>query len=353
MTDTLEEDKEIDGLMPVESPTPPKSTVEEPVDGPYFVAEDKEYINKLKTLLKKLRRYRWLYFHSSDYYERIDDNFIYYPTVIFGMVISALSLVAASSDVNDEHFLSYTVAILGIIIAGLREIQTKKQFNTKKIKFESAGVECHILIAKVNHEIEFPDENPYKFVSDVENQMIKIITDLYFKPPNHLVLRYNTTESDDTSSDDIEITPTIVKKKEHKTRYNRNFYDYDLEDSFEAEKSSMLKKKKMLKKQVMTNDISHVEQLITQPPRTQHQYRSPIGSKCIGGPSSTPVNSFINLKSSNDPYGTQRRPSKYVPETIQMVVKKKNNPDIDVDSVDVTGLEDDTSQISIESTISQ
>jgi hypothetical protein len=365
-TDKMDE-REIDGIMPVESPTAPTKTESE-VSEQYFVAEDENYINKLKTLLKKLRRYRWLYFHSSDYYERIDDNFIYYPTIIFSMIISALALVTASSDVSEENYLSYTVAVLGIIIAGLREIQTKKQFSTKKIKFESAGVECHILVAKVNHEIEFPDENPYKFVSDIENQMIKIITDLYFKPPNHLVLRYNTTESDDTSSDNIEITPTHTKKKDHKTRYNKNFYDYDLEDSLEAEKTSVRKRKNKLKREIIAStrpQMDSVEHLVTKMPQTskyKHNHSTPIGAKCVGGPTSTPVNSFINLRSNNESYyrsikGQETKKhvkmTKYIPETIKMEVIKSDKPSIDIESVDTGYLDDDKSQISIESNLSQ
>lgn len=340
MTDKPAE-SDIDGLIPSDNV---KGTNES-----YFAVKDENYITKLKTLLKKLRRYRWLYFHSSDYYERIDDYFIYYPTIFFGIIISALSLITASSDSPGENYLSYTVAVLGIIVGASREIQTHKQFNTKKIKFETAGIECHILIAKVNHEIEFPDEDPYQFVSDIENHMIKIITDLYYKPPNHLVLRYNTAESDDTSSDDIDIgAKHMVKKKEHKNRFNRNFFDYDIEDALVEERKSVQKQKKLLKSRVM-----HPSHTLAPPTsestvkNRRHSGHIGIGNRCVGETIKSPLNSFINLNSDTGAYYRTMNKNN---ENIEMTMTKQSQPET---IIKIEDEHDSDSQFSVESNLSQ
>ena len=343
MTDKPAE-SELDGLVP--------SDDTQQTQEPYFAVKDQEYVTKLRTLLKKLRRYRWLYFHSSDYYERIDDYFVYYPTILFGMIISALSLITASSDNSAENYLSYTVAVLGIIISGMREIQTHKQFNTKKIKFETAGIECHILIAKVNHEIEFPDEDPYQFVSEIENHMIKIITDLYFKPPNHLVLRYNTSESDDTSSDDIEIGPKHTAKKAkaaHKTKFNRTFFDYDIEDALAEERKSVQKQKKLLKSQIM-----HQSQTLSVPSgettvrSRRHSGHQGIGNRCISDNVKSPLNSFINLKSDTNTYYRNVKQNKK--ENIEMDVTKNSQPET---IIKIEDEQDSDSEFSVGSNLSQ
>jgi hypothetical protein len=309
-----------------------------------------EYIRKLKTLLKKLRRYRWLYFNSSDYYENIDDYCIYYPTILFGMIISALSLITASSDNKYNNILSYTSAILAIIIAGLREIQTKKQFNAKLIKFETAGIECHILIARVNHETQFPDEEPYKFVSEIENQMIKIITDLYFKPPSHLVLRYNTSESDDTASDDIVIGSKNIKK-ETKSRFNSDYYDYDIEDKIDSEKIYSTQKNLIKIQHDPTSNLNSNQ--------TDRKYRGSshnIGTRCVKPRSGlNPPNNYINLHSNSESYyRTINDNENQQPDNIQMDIMKTDNPDtiieVDLRNNDIDNI-DNKSQISVESTI--
>lgn len=170
-----------------------------------FLELDKEYLDNLNILLKKLRRYRWIYYQSADYYSSLY-NKTYFPNIVMTCIITILSLFKANDETQTStEVISYIISVLGVIIGVLSTIQSKFQFETKVSKFGYAGMQYNRLINKVSMEIKFPNESPQKFIGDIETSINSINDDLEYRPPLHLVFKYNGLHSgamDDTSSED-------------------------------------------------------------------------------------------------------------------------------------------------------
>lgn len=222
----------------------------------YFEIKDPIYIKNLQISLKKLRRYRWLYRQSKEHYKRMNDRVIYYPTFIFGILISILSLFAGAS-VNNNNIkvtagLNYTIAILGLFINGLHRLQTKEEYEAKRIKFGEAGHTCDLLIVKISNEIKFPNDVPEKFVLDVENEIMKMKDRLYYEPPSYLVLEYVKAEAEnpsEISSEDLKLMSTPNNKtnsKQFKHKLKKDCYDYDIIDDIKAQKEYEIQQRSFL-----------------------------------------------------------------------------------------------------------
>ncbi len=171
-----------------------------------FLESQAEYIENLNILLKKLRRYRWIYYQSSDYYTNLNNKVCYYPSIVLSFLITVLSLFRANDRIElATEIISYVVGVLGVTIGVLTSVQSKFQFETKIAKFNYAGLEYNRLINKLSMEIRFPNEQPQQFISDIESEINKINDDLEYRPPLHLIFKYNglhTGDLDDTSSED-------------------------------------------------------------------------------------------------------------------------------------------------------
>ena len=250
-------------VQPLEGRYPNPDEPEDNQDGQpfeYFEIKDQTYINNLKILQTKLQRYRWIYYQSTDHYGHKSDKYIYYPTLVFTTIISILSLIAAaSSNANRDVELmktvfNYIIATLSILIATLQKIQTKKLFDVKHVKFETAGHEIDKLVSRVSHEIKFPDDDPYQFVSSVEDHFIKIKNDLVFKPPTYITNSYTKMKLEnpnDISSEEIQIkTKTLGEKVPLISAMQQKIgcYDYDIEDEMKARKEQETKHQNIMSK---------------------------------------------------------------------------------------------------------
>jgi hypothetical protein len=223
----------------------------------YFEIKDPTYINNLKVILKKLRRYRWLYHESSNFYKYKNDIIIYYPTFVCGILISILSLFAgASVNQNDSSVtatLNYIVAILGLIINSLHRLQTKEEYETKRIRFSEASHTCDILIVKVSSEIKFPNDNPEQFILDMDDQIVKMKERLIYEPSTKLVVEYVKAEAEnpsEISSEDLKLASTPRKLDTNnasiKSSFKKDCYDYDVIDEMRVEKEREIKQKNIL-----------------------------------------------------------------------------------------------------------
>ncbi len=121
-----------------------------------FPEPNEEYIENLNILLKKLRRYRWIYYQSSDYYTNLNNKVCYYPGIVISFLITVLSLFRANDRIElATEILSYIVGVLGVTVGVLTSIQSKFQFETKIAKFNYAGLEYNRLINRLSMEIRF------------------------------------------------------------------------------------------------------------------------------------------------------------------------------------------------------
>ena len=219
----------------------------------YFEIKDQRYIDELKVTLSKLRRYRWLYRRSSEYYDKVNDIYCYYPILIISALVAIGSFVTANIINKNNHAaeaITYVVGILGILSGIIQKYQTKQDYPTKKIKFETGAGEIDILVTRVSGEIRFPNENPHEFVVEIENEMIKIKNDLTYQIPLHIIAEYNKLRHEnpsEISSEDGRIPPMNPNKKNiiSKNNFKLNCYDIDIEDDIKAQKTYEEKQKKV------------------------------------------------------------------------------------------------------------
>lgn len=205
----------------------------------YF--NDLNYMNSLNILLIKLRRYRWIYYKSSEHYENEFNKYAYYPLLICGLMISVLSVTVANIDDYGvtRSIITYTIAILGFVINTLQRNQTKQQYELKKVRFDIAGKECAKLINKISHEIKSPDDDRKAFLQLTETTMEKIIDELPFRIPTFIEQQYHKLEAEspsDISSEDMFLKNDSNKKNviASRSQMTKNCYDYDIETDIKA-----------------------------------------------------------------------------------------------------------------------
>lgn len=297
-------DETLDGRLPSDNHIGDSDDVQ------YFEIKDPIYIKNLDTILNKLRRYRWLYYQSSNYYNKIYDRAIYYPILFLSTTITVLSLfTAANNDKESTHqtVFGYISAGAGILIGVIQKINTKHKFDTNNIKFEQAGKECDKLITRVSSEIKFPDENPTEFVNAIENQILKIKDDLGSPIPDHLVTEYrilSIKNYSDISSEDIKFRGATKIKL---NSFKRDCYDFDIADDIKQHKQESKAQKEMISKSQLSTTDSYV-----------HQKRIPVTH-----------NKSHQLKKGLYPNYTSS--SKQSPNGHQYVVQNKPKGDIVID----------------------
>jgi hypothetical protein len=210
----------------------------QPNGGVYFEIKDPVYINNLRKKLHKLRRYRWIYHRSAEYYEYIYDYYCFYPQLILGIIVAILSMLAASYQTNSEvkNILNYIVAGIGFISTGIQTLLVRKNFNEKYVKFSTAAKELDKLIIRVSNEVSFNDEDPNIFVKFIENALEKIKGDLDLNAPLKISMEYDKIQnSSDTDSEDETFNGSIAKYK-NVAKSKRTCYDYDIEDDLKAQR---------------------------------------------------------------------------------------------------------------------
>lgn len=216
------------------------------------------YQTNLMILLRKLRRYRWYYRQSIDYYGRYH-NWIWYPTLIISAIITICGIVVGIAD-NDgfvSKVTNWITAFLGILIGILQKILSKNKPDVKEVKFEVAAHEIDKLIARVDFEYRFPNEEQQAFILTVEDQLLSIKDDLKYQPPEDVIIRYRKLEIEhpgDISSDEIKVSLHGGKQKQYlKGKYQRFQYDYDIADELSAlKKINLTPTKQISPKQNLT-----------------------------------------------------------------------------------------------------
>jgi hypothetical protein len=248
----------------------------------YFEIKDQRYIDELKVLLSKLRRYRWLYRRSSEYFDRVNDIYCYYPILVISALVAIGSFVTANiikESTKTAEAITYVVGILGILSGIIQKYQTKQDYPTKKIKFETAAGEVDILVTRVSGEIKFPNENPQDFVVEIENEIIKIKNDLKYQIPLHIISEYNKLRQEhpsEISSEHDRIPPMNPNDPPipSKTNFKLNCYDIDIEDDIKAQQTYENKQKQIMQGSYSNNGTviqPYQVQSSTTSRRTLHQ----------------------------------------------------------------------------------
>ena len=219
------------------------------------------YISNMEIVLRKLRKLRWAYRECAEYYEKVNDNRIYYPSLIISFIIALSPIVNSAGNNNVEigKWVGYTVAFLGAVNGVLQKYSSKKQYELKAIKFETAAHECDKLITRVSNEIKFPSEEPNLFALNMEDYILKMKDDLKFQVPNFILAKYRMLELEhpgDISSEEIKIGLSSPKKKQIlQSRFEKDKYDFEVEDDIkDINRKSKQKITQMSQSNISYND---------------------------------------------------------------------------------------------------
>lgn len=162
-------------------------------------------------LLEQLRKNKYIYSESSEYYRRMN-LYMIIPCLFFSSISSILSFVSSSSTFteNQKTYFALSVGVIAIISTLLQSINSTIGFSVKNELFEKSADEYAKLIIKVEFEMLAPNEHYQEFINLIEEQMNKIQQSCKYFPPQFILDNYiNNKKKLDEEEDETELNEII------------------------------------------------------------------------------------------------------------------------------------------------
>ena len=128
----------------------------------------------LGDIMLKLKRDRFIYRKSSEYYKKLN-RYITIPAIVLTGSCSIASFFSSSDliDPSLRNKFSLSIGMLTSITTILQSISNSCNFYVKKTQFEEISVKIDLLIDKVYFEMKHKDEKDFILIVEEELKEIK------------------------------------------------------------------------------------------------------------------------------------------------------------------------------------
>lgn len=163
--------------------------------------------SKLKLLLSRLKKERYLHQKASSYYDKLQFRFTI-PSILITALSGIASFLGTSTLVSNDtqNILNISVGVFTSLSSLMQSISASCGYDAKKEDFKKAANEYNNLINKVKFEMDNPNENLDDFFNNIESEIEDIQKKCGKLPPLWIYQewtkdKHNFINQDDNSTD--------------------------------------------------------------------------------------------------------------------------------------------------------
>ena len=147
-----------------------------------------------REFLIKLEDLKQININTSVFYEK-KNSCIIIPTIMLTAIGSIISFLSASTYFEENTRIAFglTVGIITILSSLLQSFQTAFKFKTKSEMFRNSADQYDLLLIKIKFELARHDEKD--FIVDFENNLLEIVSNCKYFPPQHIIDEYNKNKN--------------------------------------------------------------------------------------------------------------------------------------------------------------